>query len=228
VVLLTDGEPNLDLRPYCAQAPGDGEEEGVCPYDETDDLAEQLHDAAVTVNVIGFALEEVEFNGETINCNEIDTEALIGASGDGGACAGNLSNNKPLAVCCELSRVAFKGSDGKFKAHFAADSSQLREAIREVLSELAPRVSLTQPAVAGGTSFFSDFAASMRFYSFTRPESFSLWRGELQRERYICNDDNEPVRVDSDENAGDDFAKNLTQSSGNRSIVTVEAEVDSS
>ncbi len=228
IILLTDGEPNLDLRPYCAQAPqGDGAE-GVCPYDETQELAKDLFDAGVTVHVIGFALEDVTYNGtETGKCGDIDTDVLLGANGDSGVCAGDLSGNKPLQVCCELSMIAYEGSQGEDKAHFAGNQSDLREAIKEIIGKFAPRVSLTQPAVASGSSFSTSNATSYRFYSATRPDSISLWRGELERQRYQCSSDGLPEAQDVDATKGDDFSQNLTVNRQDRTIISVEAEADS-
>jgi len=228
VILLTDGEPNLDLRPYCTEEPGDSGLVGVCPYPETDEIAKELYDAGVTVHVIGFALDEVEIDGESVNCSDIKTDVLLGSDGTSGLCADDLTNNKPLAVCCELSTIAYRGSDGDYRAHFAGDTSALRKAFGEVLSAIAPRVSLTQPAVASGASATSDFAASMRFYSAARPESFSVWRAELKRERYLCDGD-QPKVQDISAALGDDFVENLhTNRGAGRNIVTVEAEADAS
>jgi len=227
IILLTDGEPNLDLRPYCAEEPGDSGLAGVCPYAETDEIAKELYEAGVTVHVIGFALDEVEVDGESVNCSDIETDVLLGSNGTSGLCAGDLTNNKPLAVCCELSSIAYRGSKGEYRAHFAGDTSALRKAFGDVLASIAPRVSLTQPAVASGASASSDFAASMRFYSAARPESFSVWRAELERERFLCVD-GAPQRQSIEESMGDDFVENLHSNPSNRRIITVEAEADSS
>lgn len=226
IILLTDGEPNLDLRPYCTEEPGDSGLAGVCPYLEPEQIAAQLYDKGVIVHVIGFALDEVEVNGETVNCDDPDsTDVLLGSDGTSGICAGADPSNKPLAVCCELASIAYQGSDGEFRAHFAGDTSALRKAFGDVLAAIAPRVSLTQPAVASGASVSSDFAASMRFYSAARPESFSVWRAELERERYIC-EDGAPVKQAIEVAKGDDFVENLHYRPFNRKIVTVEAEPD--
>lgn len=225
VILLTDGEPNLDLRPYCTEDPGDGGIEGKCPYPETDEIAKDLYESGVTVHVIGFALDEVVIDGKTVNCSEVDTEVLLGTDGNSGVCAGSLTSNKPLAVCCELSTIAHRGSNGEYRAHFAGDTSALRKAFGDVLAEIAPRVSLTQPAVASGASASSPFAASMRFYSAARPESFSVWRAELERERYVC-EDGAPKRQPVDPEKGDDFVENLHSNINDRRIITVEAEAD--
>ncbi|HEY6726925.1 MAG TPA: hypothetical protein VI197_22990 [Polyangiaceae bacterium] len=226
VILLTDGEPNLDLRPYCTEDPGDGGIPGECPYSETHEIAAELYENGVIVHVIGFALDEVQIGGDTVNCSEVDTEVLLGADGTSGVCAGNLTNDKALGVCCELSTIAHRGSKGEYRAHFAGDTSALRKAFGDVLAEIAPRVSLTQPAVASGASASSEFAASMRFYSAARPESFSVWRAELERERYVC-DNGEPKIQAIDVSKGDDFVENLHSNINDRRIITVEAEADS-
>lgn len=226
IILLTDGEPNLDLRPYCEQDPTDDAKPGKCPYLETDQLANDLYDEGVVVHVIGFALEQVTIDGESVNCSDVEPKDLVGADGKSGLCADDPTD-RGLKVCCELSRIAFRGSQGTYRAHFAGDTSALRAAFGEVLAEIAPRLSLTQPAVAAGASASSDFAASMRFYSAARPESFSVWRAELERERYVCVD-GVPERQEIDASKGDDFVENLQVGRGEgRTIITVEAEADS-
>src|SRR5690606_18157467 len=104
----------------------------------------------------------------------------------------------------------------------ASDRTALRTAFGDVLAEIAPRVSLTQPAAASGSSFDTTFAASFRFYSAARPETFGVWRAELERERYLC-EDGAPVRQPIDPAKGDDFVENLHFGRNDRNIITVVA-----
>ena len=206
-ILLTDGEPNLDLRPFCEGAGGQ------CPFETSEDIARDLATSAtpnrrIKTFVIGFAVSDVL--GGTQKCSTLSASDLNDPSG---LCATNP--DKQLQVCCRLSRIAYNG--GTDRAYFPSNREELRQALSDVLSTLTPTTSRTLPVFASGSSSGSGFNGSFRFYSSFTPKQFDLWSGVLERQRYQCQSVNgnlEPVAQNLDRSKGDDFIANVnTQSS---------------
>lgn len=210
VLLLSDGEPNMDLRPSCAL---DGNPDGHCPYDKPEDIA---HDLAYTgdvnrrvpVHVVGFALPTVTLeNSQEVDCTELTDDDLTDADG---LCETH-PNERELQACCTLNRIAFNGGTGR--AHFANDASELRQAIAEILRASASATSRTVPAFSSGAA--GSGANGFRFFSSFRPTRQGLWTGVLERQRFVCNSQSlqaEPEPIDPQK--GDDFAANLNSGTG--------------
>ncbi|HEX9620651.1 MAG TPA: hypothetical protein VF989_10970, partial [Polyangiaceae bacterium] len=64
VILVTDGEPNLDLRPHCVNGEIAEDPPGQCPFETPEEIARDLWNTAPEANrvktiVIGFALDKV-------------------------------------------------------------------------------------------------------------------------------------------------------------------------
>ena len=84
VVLLSDGEPNLDLRPFCE---GAGPPAGVCPYSKPEDISFDLANAAdpnkrTKVFVIGFAVSNVTLSDSTpVDCENLTDPDLNSPTG---------------------------------------------------------------------------------------------------------------------------------------------------
>ncbi|HWO08444.1 MAG TPA: hypothetical protein VNN80_03160, partial [Polyangiaceae bacterium] len=107
LILLTDGEPNLDLRPYCGTTSSDA-----CPYQLPRDIVRSMREAqgrtaddnppstnqTVETYVIGFALEKVRPKDvdEDISCDELTDEQ----------CAADVNNvpdeerSRKIQACC--------------------------------------------------------------------------------------------------------------------------------
>src|SRR5262249_7785865 len=84
MILLTDGEPNLDLRPYCEGTSGGLS--GVCPYTDksfeiVNDLANPSGGApAVKTYVVGFAVSTVDTGQpQPVDCTNISSKGTNGA-----------------------------------------------------------------------------------------------------------------------------------------------------
>ena len=172
IVLLSDGEPNLDLRPFCE---GAGPPAGVCPYDKPEeiafDLASNPDPARRTKTfVIGFSVSNVTLQNSTnVDCETLTDTDLNSPTG---LCATNPDESK-LQACCNLNRIAYNG--GTTRAFFADDIDELRSALSAVLSSIATSTtSRTLPVFASSPTVSDPFAAGYRFYSSFEPKQFDL------------------------------------------------------
>jgi type IV pilus assembly protein PilY1 len=231
IVLLTDGEPNLDLRPYCE---GDGPPKGVCPYQDTpEQVAFDLANAAdpekrIETFVIGFAVSSVTVNGTSVDCTKL-SPSDIDPTNPTGLCAQNQSSSA-LQACCTLSRIAYNG--GTNQAYFANDIDSLRSAMSAVLSQISTSTSSrTLPVFASSSNVNDPFAGSYRFFSSFQPQPLDLWSGVLERQRYVCVPPNgggtpTPQAQPIDPIKGDDFVANVDSGKGSpRTFYSVTPDV---
>ncbi len=229
IVLLSDGEPNLDLRPFCE---GAGPPAGVCPYQKPEDISFDLANASDTtkrtkVFVIGFAVSNVTLqNASTVDCENLTTADLTSPTG---LCATN-PNERQLQACCTLNRVAFNG--GTTRAYFADDKDELRASLSAVLSSIAKNsTSRTIPVFASSPTVSDPFAAGYRFFSSFETKQFTLWNGVIERQRYVCKKDTftgdlTPEPQDIDATKGDDFVANVNSGAGPaRKLFTVQGNI---
>ncbi len=217
VILLSDGEPNLDLRPFCE---GAGPPQGVCPYpDKPEQVAADLATASNPIEtfVIGFAVSKVTIGGSTtIDCKKLSSTDLDPTNASG-VCA-TYAASKEVQACCTLGRIAYNG--GTDHAYFADNRDELRASLSAILSQIAATTtSRTLPVFAAADSVRDPFAGSYRFFTSFAPEQFSLWKGVLDRQRFICKNDPltgtitpEPQTVDP--TLGDDFVANVNSGKG--------------
>jgi type IV pilus assembly protein PilY1 len=217
IILLTDGEPNTDLRKDCERL---GPPAGVCPFQKPEDIAFDLANPkdpskpAVQTFVIGFALPEVIVDGNKIDCRELTNAELTEETG---ICETNLEH-KSLQACCALNRIAYKGGTGR--PYFAANMMELRKALSDALSLPMSTTSRTTPTFSAASSVRDSFAASYRFFSSFKPQAFSGWAGVLERQRHICKTDPNtgetvPEAQRVDKLKGDDFVANVNSGAGN-------------
>ncbi|RYZ02187.1 MAG: hypothetical protein EOO73_32735 [Myxococcales bacterium] len=227
IVLLSDGQPNMDLRPYC--------EPGGCPYLKTEDIAQNLKTLGYYIYVIGFALPTITINGSPKSCSEIDPADPV--------CSTNL-NDSALQACCALNRIAVAGGppapvDANSKepdwsrAHFAANRDELRSQLSQAIGANFKSTTRTPFISASGSGFVSPttdrvFARAFRFAASFKPGKLDQpWRGELNRGRYVCEVDSgggvaKPVLKEPEASKGDRFADNLSASPLNeRRVYTV-------
>ena len=188
VVLLTDGEPNLELRPECEAA------DGVCPYPRSWEIARDLYNQPgakqVKTFVIGFAVSNVTLaSGETKDCRTL-TSTDLDATNPDSLCSKN-SGNAALRACCVLDQIAYNG--GTEHAFFADDTTELRSALSSVLSSVSKNTtSRTWPVMSStaGSATGNGDAAGYRFYTSFRPRldlaSAGLWTGVIERNRFVC------------------------------------------
>ena len=205
LLLLSDGQPNMDLRGHCT-----GND---CPFQLPEDVAHDLlvpsgHKPVKTF-VVGFALNTLTVGTTTVNCaalksSDLDTTGLCGTNPD----------NPSLQACCNLARIAVAGDDSTNRhAFFASNREELRSDISTILGQTYPTTSRTQAAfssVAGSTASTSAPADSYRFFSEFSPVLFQSWSGQVKRERWKCDKDTRiPARIEPNAAAGDFFGDNL-------------------
>jgi type IV pilus assembly protein PilY1 len=205
VILLSDGEPNLDLRPECA-APG-----GKCPYKLPEEIVNEMAtdpdpSRQVKTFVVGFGLS----TAAGIDCSQMDP---VTALAPGGLCS---SAADTLKTCCTLHRIAYMG--GSNKAFFADNMGTLKSALSSVLSSITTSsTSRTLPVFSsvstkGGGSLLAPAVAYQFASSFAVPGGTSLWSGNLERKRYVCSNQNgvlQATLAPVDATKGDDFSANV-------------------
>src|SRR6185369_7551129 len=113
VLLLSDGEPNMDLQPQC--------QGGVCPYPTPDTTAAALFTSyGIPTYVVGFALPAAP---PLTSCTQLNPVT-------------DCNPVKPaLKACCALTQIAVSG--GTTKAYFADDQASLKQALSTVLATIA-------------------------------------------------------------------------------------------
>jgi type IV pilus assembly protein PilY1 len=220
-VLLTDGEPNLDLRPFCEGNPVGGIA-GHCPYDRPEDIVASLRqdapdpNQAVETYVIGFALGSVTPAGEAqpVSCGDVtDAHCADPRNQDGSPEA------RRVQACCTLGTIAAAGGvddDGvPRKAYFAENREQLRSIFTQILDRVVRISTRTVPVLSssGGDSTSSGFKFFSAFNPEPRRSQASLWEGVLERRRFVCNRDLVPVET-YEPTKGDDFAANMSSGQG--------------
>ncbi len=204
IILLSDGEPNLDLRPFCE------EKGGSCPFKKPHEIAYDLANpsdpkTAVKVYTVGFGLS----NSSGIDCKKLQMPTDFES---GGKCA-NASGS--LAACCTLSRIAYEG--GTNNAYFADDITSLKTVLSSVLSQAASgTTSRTTPVFGSASGLFSvksnADAVAWEITSSFNTKSSDLWTGNLERHRWECKTINGELQAelqDVNSSKGDDFAKNI-------------------
>lgn len=216
IILLTDGEPNLDLQPWCAMAGNDpGMDDGQCPYDKlsweiAQDLAGNVGNPIKTF-VVGFAVSSVELGGpDVVDCSEISSSTEFDPDGH---CGPDM--NPRMSACCALAKIAWYG--GTTNAYFANDVNGLRASLSDILSAIAGTpTTRTLPVFSSSTSVSDSFAASYSFLSSFLPARGALWRGVLERRRTVCEAetvDGVTMKVPKDqdvtESKGDRFHENV-------------------
>jgi len=213
IILLTDGEPNMDLRPYCENTsvnPACGPLPGsCCPFDKPEDIVHSLSlgsgGAQVQTYVVGFAVSQTLNQGTPVQCTQLADTDLTSPTG---LCA--TTTNSQLQVCCKLNQIAYNG--GTQRAYFADTAEQLRTALATILDNTAKSTtSRTFPVFASATGSNSA-SSSFRFYTSFKPKisGAGLWQGVIERQRFVCNPgDQSPTLVAIDPEKGDDFVKNV-------------------
>lgn len=202
IIVLSDGEPNLDLREDCAAAS--------CPFPQPHEVAREMATNAnpylrVKTFAIGFGLSK----DAGVDCNQlVPTDYQAGGRCDGASGA--------LKACCTLGRIAFEG--GTERALFADDGLSLKISLSTVLGKIAQgSTSRTVPSFSSGATAPGDAAAaSYQFVSsFNVAPGSGLWRGNLERKRYLCENNSGALvaRLQQiDANKGDDFGANVDKS----------------
>jgi len=212
IVVLSDGEPNLDLRDACASG------NGKCPYAKPHEIAHELATKTNPIKTfaVGFGLSTA--NG--VDCAAITPAQLLDANG---VCANPTGT---LKACCTLARLAYEG--GTERAYFANDLPTLKIALDKVLSIVAAgSTTRTFPTFSGAGSSQAQGSATAAGYQFNTSFNAApgaLWSGNVERRRYVCEKTNgilKPVLTPLDANKGDDFDANLNTNNPVRKFFTV-------
>lgn len=218
VVLLTDGEPNLDLRPHCEGADINQE----CPFHRSDDIASELNSGSRPIRtfVVGFAKE----TAGALDCNDLTLDWEPGGICD--AATGDLK------VCCTLHQIAIEG--GTERAYFGSDKTALRTQLSTVFNEiLAGGGSATQPVTTrgvgtaeGGTGGSNPTPVAFRLLTSYENSSTGVWRGTIERMRWVCESPESPPSAPTpqlqskDASKGDDFSFNVNSHPTARTFLT--------
>jgi type IV pilus assembly protein PilY1 len=211
IILLSDGEPNMDLRPEC-----DDDDPKGCPFDTPEKIALDLNSstshAPIPTHVIGFGISTFTIDGVTKSCKDIDP-------GPAGPCT-LLQNDPGIRACCALNRIAAAGGiKPDSRAFFANTRADLKAAVASVLGEMFEPTSRTAPVPGPGDARQPAFAVSSRMLSGFSPIGFGPWSAVLERERWTCeratpNDPLLPTRQAVRADKGDDFVANVESGQG--------------
>jgi type IV pilus assembly protein PilY1 len=240
VLLVTDGEPSNDL------------DENMSKY------ADLLLEEGIQTFVVGIGMDAATFNpmgsssstgNVRVDCAAL-TEADLGPSrvcerdspggrrwkyadvapfsGSPGITAGSIR------ACCTLLETAVLGGTGR--AFFPKNQSELKRRIGQLLNEISGgAVSRTVPVAGGVAASFSAGgttnapAVAYELRSSMEVAGDGMWRGNLERLRYVCDEtDYTAGLVSMDPSRGDAFADNLVRSGGRsrRFFTVVPKEAD--
>ena len=226
IILLTDGAPNLDLRPSCSNKPNNPATPGSCPYPLPETTAQTLYAAGASTQaqhsvktfVIGLAVNALPNN---MVCSSLATNSP--------QCTSVLpADIATYGACCQLQKIALYG--GTTQAYFADTPGDLKAALAAITAAIAANTTTRtipsySPAVANPGAN-ANGNASMFLASFS-PIAGKPWTGNVQRERFVCTLANGTYTVPApviDKTKGDDYASNLTAQKSNRAFYTVAAD----
>ncbi|HVU01758.1 MAG TPA: hypothetical protein VHE30_08400 [Polyangiaceae bacterium] len=229
-VLLTDGEPNEDLRTECEGLPADK-----CPYDRAEDIARDLANpvgprSPVRTFVVGFALDTVKVNGVDIDCKTLSpTDPLC-----------TNPTDSSLKACCRLNNIAFNGTPTALQAsadpsvikyaQFAKTAGDLRTVMNTILGAATQSSAITRTYPLSILAPLSDKtpsnAGNQRVvgYEMTSGYESTQWRGILNRTRLVCDPNTQIAQEETlNRTLGDDFVENVkTDNPDGRTMFTVE------
>lgn len=237
IILLTDGAPNLDMRPACE---GAGPPAGQCPYpNKAAQVADQLHTAIgnrkVTTYVIGFSVNGA---GNTTFTNDgfpgtqappnNNCKAWYNTVGGTPAAMRSecLSVNPPAGstadACCKLNEIAYYGSGGTVGPFFAETQADLVLSFGRILGGVARSATTrTLPGYAPAISYSNQTRTADFIASFI-PNALKVWSGEIDRTRSYCVGPTPIPQLPQSPVQGDSYAANTAAQSvsGKRLFIT--------
>ncbi len=181
IILITDGEPNLDMRPEC-EPDATAVIQGECPYakNAVDTIADMsagstnklgcstpstgVNKYQILTHVVGYSTQK--YAAGTMDCVDLRLDpAHADWNVKGGSC--DVSSDEDLRTCCQLHRMAAAGRpdcndpdssdntdgcDGVGLPYIAPTSAQLKEALGDIMKEIVgTSASATQPVPTPGT-----------------------------------------------------------------------------
>ena len=247
VILLTDGAPNLNLRPSCTGPLGQ------CPYpNEAWQVVDQLWNATggpkVTTFVIGFSVNgSGAFPGDGFpggfdaspqnNCKSWYAGPAPGGGGGTpqgmeSACAaakvaGKAPPGSTADACCQLNKIAFYGSGGGANAvgaFFAETQADLVLSFGRILANISKEATSRTPPTYSPVVNLSGVGVAAKYVTTFIPNARRPWSGEIDRTRSSCS--TTPPGGELPQNAdagGDSYAQNTSAqaSAGERFFISV-------
>lgn len=241
IILLTDGEPNLDLRPSCTGTVNPGgtpanAKDGQCPFKKPVEVIQGLSAGSfsdalkithtgmpVSTHIVGFASPTTKLGKD---CKALTDADITSPSG---VCATNNGADPELEICCDLHEMAYYGRKaGETNlAFFGNDQATLRTALSEIIGTIVRQTaSATRPVRSPGvgTKEAAGVKALRLLTSYTSGPG--LWHGNIERLRWTCPA-GVPVEQSKSESAGDDFNHNVSKDSasmnGRRFVTFIES-----
>lgn len=236
IVLLTDGAPNLNMRPSCG-ASGAGDK---CPYPQkAAEIAYALRNDGtttrqVTTYVIGFSVNgSGAFPGDGFptgytappknNCKTwYDEEGANNPITMQNRCntlyaSGSIPEGSTADACCKLNEIALKGSDpaspeGPF---FAESQADIVLSFGKILANIIKSATTrTLPAFSPAAQLDSVIGSTAgQFIASFIPNAQRPWSGELDRTRFKCSTAGDATPAPQDATKGDYMSANLSQQS---------------
>ncbi len=228
VIILTDGAPNLDLRPDCSAASSGTDAgphiPGKCPFPLPETTTQTLYMGgpnahSVTTFVLGFAVSSVQDGAQLVQCSSLVNNGLLSAT-----CSSTDPATSALyGPCCELQRIALAGSNNKTPAFFADSPGALQAALSDILALIASNATTrTTPAYSPvAPSVLSDptnptTVGSVYLASF-QPSPGLPWTGNVLRQREQCTQTAGQYTSSTsnvDPTKGDNFGMNINSNTG--------------
>jgi type IV pilus assembly protein PilY1 len=233
IIILTDGAPNLDMRPDCANGSSGidaAPRAGNCPFALPETVAQTLFTGgsnvhSVTTFVLGFAVSTVTDpagSGQTSQCSSLVNNGLLSSKCD------FTINKDPVsqalyAPCCELQRIALAGSNHQTPAFFADSPGALQAALNTILAQIGshattrttPSYSPSSPSVLSSPS--SPTTVGSVYLASFQPSPGLPWTGDVLRQRQQCTQSAGKYTGSTsnvDPTVGDDFGQNLNSNTG--------------
>ena len=252
IILLTDGAPNLDMRPTpptpADPMPAGCPDDAHCPFKKPEDIALALNagganQAPVTTYVIGFAVSSATNDTALQQC------ATLAASGTLATVCSATSPPPTInsQACCALEKIALAGSknilkdnvvqpnpNGPTSAFFADTPGALQSALSHILANIAQNATTRTPptyASASQTVYAdpnSPTNVGAEFLASFDPSPGNPMTGDLVRQRSVCSPPtgmgSYTVAPNFSQSAGDDFAANLNSNSSPRTFIAFQPD----
>lgn len=250
IILLTDGAPNLDLRPSCGTGGGSGG--GICPYPYNsaqiaDQMAQAPGNRRIQTFVIGFSVNgatnttadafPAAYSAPPLNNCKAWYQGVAPPSGNPAsmraACnahaatfpGGVLPKGSTAEACCTLNEIAYYGSTAHDVGPFFAETqADLVLSFGRILGNVSKAATTrTIPGYSPPVSIAS-VARNAQFIASFIPNAQKVWSGEIDRTRNVCSGPTAITQPQTAANA-DSMSANLAAQAGagKRLFLSVEA-----
>lgn len=251
IILLTDGAPNLDLRPSCSPS-------GKCPFNPAwkvaKDLAAGPVGQQVNTYVIGFSVNgsgDAKFVNDGFPAPLVTALAAlvppqkpsckawyasVGGTSTAMQTACTTAPTKPPAgstaeACCQLNEIAYNGTNplGQVGPFFAETQADLVLSFGRILGGVAKTATTrTLPGYAPSVTVAADGGRNRTasFIASFIPNAQKVWSGEIDRERSYCVGAVPTPQTPQSVTEGDSYAANLAAQAvaKNRRFISVIAQ----